>query len=296
MSNKRVLAVGAIATALVVPTSAVAMAASAPSSADTNSVIDTRGGGGHGSGQGSPLGEEPAGILNADLEAHLIYLAEEEKVAHDLYVLAYAKWGIGTFSNISGAETRHFNIIDKTLDLYGLPSETDMGKPGVFDNKELQAAYDKLAKRIKASKSEAVAVGVLAEMTDIADLKAGLAMNPPSDVKQVLSNLVAASKKHLAAFQKQAANLSNSEITVKASAVKNRSKIRVNVNPNQKYVNYKVKVQKKVDGKWKTKKVRWTKGTKDVRTINMGKGKYRIKVPAQHGMDKEISNVVRLRR
>lgn len=265
----------------------------------TNVTITEKGGhggGGNGSGQGSPLGNEPAGTLSTELKNELIYLAEEEKVAHDLYVLAYDKWGIETFSNISGAETRHFNIMNKTLALYGLPSETSMGKAGVFEDTELQAAYDKLAKRIKSSKSAAVAVGVLAEKTDIADLRAALAMNPPSDVKQVLSNLVRASKKHLSAFKKQADRLSGREITVKATAVKNRSKIRVNVNPNKKYANYKVKVQKKVNGKWKTKKVRWTKGTKDVRTINMGRGKYRIKVPAQYGMDKEFSKAVWLRR
>lgn len=85
-------------------------------------------------------------------------------------------------------------------------------------------------------------------------------------------------------------------MTVKAKAVKNRSKIRIDVNPNQSSFNYEIKVQKKVGGNWKTKKTTRTKGTKDKRTINMPKGKYRIKVASQHGLKGAKSKTVRLRR
>lgn len=85
-------------------------------------------------------------------------------------------------------------------------------------------------------------------------------------------------------------------IAVKAKAVKRRSKIKVDVNPNKRSANYKIKIQKKAGGKWKTKKTTWTRGTKDKRTINMSKGKYRVKVPAQLGMKGTKSNVVFLKR
>jgi hypothetical protein len=245
---------------------------------------------------GNPLGTVPVGTLTAEMQAHLIYLAEEEKVAHDLYVLAYDTYGIATFSNIARAETRHFEVMNQVLALYGLPSMDQMGTPGVFVDAALQDAYDTLAQKIRSSAADAIAVGVLAEKTDIADLQAGLALNPPSDVAQVLANLVRASEQHLAAFQGTSAQPSRQRATVKASAIRNASKIRINVNPNNSSANYKVKVQEKINGKWRTKKVVQTKGRADVKTVNMKAGTYRVKVPAQLGLARSFSSPVTLAR
>lgn len=87
-----------------------------------------------------------------------------------------------------------------------------------------------------------------------------------------------------------------SKISVKVKTVKNRSKLRVDVNPNRSAWDYKIRIQERVHGKWKTKKTTWTKGRKDKRTVNMSQGKYRVKVPAQHGMKGAKSKSVRLRR
>ena len=249
-------------------------------------------GAGQGVGQGSPLGSEPAGTLTQEMEAQLIFLAAEEQLAHDLYVLAYETYGIQTFSNISRSETRHFTVANRVLDLYGLPSATQMGATGEFEDVQLQATYNTLAERVLTSVEEAAAVGVLVEETDIADLQAAVDMAPPDDVAGVLNNLLRASQQHLAAFQKL--DQPAAPIKVKASATKGQSKIKVNVDPNSAAINYKVKVQKRVDGKWKTKKIRRTTGTKDTRTINVGAGSYRVKVPAQHGLEKGFSGTVQL--
>lgn len=257
MDKKRVLTVGAVTAALVIPTVGIAVAQSAYEPVDTQVLAaayessseenagqrgqgrgnghgrqmgggggqgmdhDHSGeqGGGHGQGGmmgggqgkgggqggGMALATEPAGELSDELEAQLIYLAEEEKVAHDLYVLADEKYGsdTDTYGNISQSETRHFSAMNRLLDLYGLDSTTDMGTPGEdFADDKLEMAYNASADKVEDSAEAAAAVGVEAEETDIADLKAALAMdNVPSDVERVLSNLVRASENHLSAFK-----------------------------------------------------------------------------------------------
>ncbi len=82
---------------------------------------------------------------------------------------------------------------------------------------------------------------------------------------------------------------------VKVRAVQGGSKLRVNVNPNQPAWNYKIRVQKKVKGKWKTVKRLRTRGWSDQRTIDLPRGRYRVRVPAQRGLKARTSRVVRLR-
>jgi hypothetical protein len=83
-------------------------------------------------------------------------------------------------------------------------------------------------------------------------------------------------------------------LEVKLKAKDGGSKLKVNVNPNHETKNYEIKVQQKKNGKWKTVKTTRTKGTSDVRSINMGK--YRVKAPAQRGHLKHTSGVVNLKK
>ena len=63
-----------------------------------------------GNGQGAGMGAGPtnlaSGTLTATQKAELAAMAEEEKLAHDLYVVFGDKHGI-PFSRITNAETRH---------------------------------------------------------------------------------------------------------------------------------------------------------------------------------------------
>jgi subtilisin family serine protease len=85
-------------------------------------------------------------------------------------------------------------------------------------------------------------------------------------------------------------------LTVKANAVRNGSKLLVDVNPNNSAKNYKIKLKQKKSGKWKTVRVTYTKGPRDKRIINMPKGKYKVMVPAQHDLLGATSTSVRLSR
>jgi hypothetical protein len=83
-------------------------------------------------------------------------------------------------------------------------------------------------------------------------------------------------------------------IKVALAASIHRSKLLVDVDPNKASENYTFKVQKMKGGTWKTVLVRKTKGPKDRRTIDMGKGKYRVWVPAQFDMIRAKSTAVTL--
>ncbi len=86
---------------------------------------------------------------------------------------------------------------------------------------------------------------------------------------------------------------------VTAKAIDNRTKLFVNVNPNKGKGYWNIKVYRKVV---KGDKVSWkkvgktlrTKTSKETRTINLGKGTYRVKVMAKYGMKGAVSKQVTL--
>ena len=55
------------------------------------------------------------GVASADLAAQLAYLIQEEKLAHDIYVLAASGHGVNVFENISKSETTHQTAIGSLL-------------------------------------------------------------------------------------------------------------------------------------------------------------------------------------
>ena len=86
---------------------------------------------------------------------------------------------------------------------------------------------------------------------------------------------------------------------VTAKAINNGTKLFVNVNPNKGKGYWNIKVYRKVV---KGDKVSWekvgktlrTKTSKETRTINLGKGTYRVKVMENYGMKGDVSNQVTL--
>ena len=68
------------------------------------------------------------------------------------------------------------------------------------------------------------------------------------------------------------------------------------MNPDRKSANYKVVVKRKKGSGWKSVKTTRTKGTKDVVTVNLKAGTYRVHLPAQHGQQNYRSAKVKLTR
>ena len=143
------------------------------------------------------------GVASADLAAQLAYLIQEEKLAHDIYVLAASKYRVNVFENISKSETTHQTAIGSLLAGYSLADPTVRLPPGAFLDPSVQKLYDELALRVNSSQEQAVEVGVLIEKTDIADLQKVVNATPGEEVTTVLQRLITASQRHLQAFERQ---------------------------------------------------------------------------------------------
>ena len=132
----------------------------------------------------------------------LLYLIEEEKLAHDVYTVLGATWGGNTFTNILASETSHQDQVLNLLNSYGL---TDPRSPdiGVFVNPDLQALYDQLIAQGMTSQTEAYKVGVFIEETDITDLTTAINSTSDATIVATLEKLRRASESHLAAFSKK---------------------------------------------------------------------------------------------
>ena len=132
----------------------------------------------------------------------LLYLIEEEKLAHDVYTVLGETWGGNTFSNILASETSHQDQVLNLLNSYGL-TDPRSSEIGVFVNPELQALYDQLIAQGMTSQTEAYKVGVLIEETDITDLTTAINSTSDATIVATLEKLRSASESHLAAFSKK---------------------------------------------------------------------------------------------
>jgi len=138
--------------------------------------------------------------LTGEEKYWLTYMREEEKLARDVYLVLYDKYGLTIFDNISKSEQTHMDAIKTLLDRYGLPDPAAGKGVGEFNEPALQKLYDELSVQGSTSEVEALRVGVIIEETDIDDLNAAIASTKRKDIKTVYSNLLQGSLNHLKAF------------------------------------------------------------------------------------------------
>ena len=96
----------------------------------------------------------------------LLYMREEEKLAHDVYQVLYEKWGLTIFDNIATSEQRHTDAIKTLLDSYGLTDPAAGRDVGEFSDPALQALYDQLVEQGSQSLEDALLVGASIEEID----------------------------------------------------------------------------------------------------------------------------------
>ncbi len=175
--------------------------------ADRGGYDSSAGGYGRGSGQANHDTGIPAAVpgaqISAEVEAQLVFMVEEEKLARDIYALAMDDFpDARVFSNINRAESAHMAQVQTLLERYKVADPTVGLASGVFADDTLQELYDSLSSEVEKGWGEAVQAGVAVEVEDIGDLKVALKLAAPSDVTTVLENLLAGSQRHLAAFQR----------------------------------------------------------------------------------------------
>jgi hypothetical protein len=146
---------------------------------------------------------ESVGLSPDELtEKQLLYLIEEEKLAHDVYTVMYEKYGARVFGNILESESTHQERVLTLLEARNI-ADPRSSEIGVFTDSDLQKFYDDLIAQGMLNETEAYRVGVIIEETDIADLTAQLATTTEQDVVDTLEDLRSASENHLRAFNRQ---------------------------------------------------------------------------------------------
>lgn len=130
----------------------------------------------------------------------LLFMLEEEKLAHDVYSQLYEKWETRQFGNIKESEKMHMEKVKTLLDQNKIQYEIlPIGK---FKNKNLQKLYYDLIAKGNISEIEALKVGATIEDVDIFDLKK---LKKETENQQILSTydfLECGSRNHLRAFNR----------------------------------------------------------------------------------------------
>lgn len=144
--------------------------------------------------------DEIDGDLDGTETEGLIYMREEEKLAHDVYLTLYQQWGLAIFNNIAKSEERHESQMENLLNRYQIADPVGNNPIGVFVNPDLQKLYHDLVAQGRQSLTEALKVGVLIEETDIADLQQRVTQTDQTDIQRVYQKLLSGSNHHLSAF------------------------------------------------------------------------------------------------
>lgn len=135
----------------------------------------------------------------------LTFAREEERMARDLYAALADRYdGARPFSMITRSEQRHFDAVGVLLDRYDV-TDPSAGKPaGTYADPAIQKLYDAWLAQGSTTLDAAYQVGVELEERDIADLRKSIEGSLPSDVDNVFGQLLRASERHLAAYQRAA--------------------------------------------------------------------------------------------
>lgn len=133
-------------------------------------------------------------------QSSLLFMLEEEKLAHDVYTFLYQKWETNQFGNIKESEKVHVEKMKELLEQNKIPYE--ILPEGKFKNQNLQKLYDDLISKGKQSEIEALKVGATIEDVDIFDLQRLKKETKNQNIINVYNFLECASRNHLRAFNR----------------------------------------------------------------------------------------------
>jgi hypothetical protein len=141
----------------------------------------------------------PSGTLTEAQQADLVFMIEEEKLAHDVYTTLDATYDVRVLDRIAAAETQHLTTMRALAATYGIddPSSDVVGE---FANADLAAMYTDLVAQGSTSLAEAYAVGQAIEKDDLARLAEASDGLAAPDLENAYARLTSASEQHLAAF------------------------------------------------------------------------------------------------
>jgi hypothetical protein len=153
-----------------------------------------------GAGAGRRASLPARGVLTVAQKELLAGMADEEKLAHDVYTALARAGGDARFTRIATAEARHLEAVRTLLTRYGVADPTADKSDGAFAGAATTARYAALVRQGSASPEAALAVGRAVERADLADLATAGRGVTAVDVTTVYRHLAAASSSHLRAF------------------------------------------------------------------------------------------------
>ena len=136
--------------------------------------------------------------------AGLLFMREEEKLAHDVYVYLFDLWNIPVFDFISRSELVHTTRVLALINYFDL-EDPALPNAGEFTNPDLQSLYNQLITQGSESLITGLTVGATIEEVDIIDLKEKMEAATNNSILVVYNNLMLGSKAHLRAFVAQLA-------------------------------------------------------------------------------------------
>ena len=145
-----------------------------------------------------------AGVALTDDEvAGLLWIREEEQLAHDVYTTLGQIWDVRIFENIASSERSHIDAALRVLDNYGIEDPAAGNELGTFTEPQIQALYDQLVADGSGSLVAALQVGALIEELDITDLRLRSSATEVDTLAGLYANLEKGSRNHLRAFTSQ---------------------------------------------------------------------------------------------
>ena len=148
----------------------------------------------------SQIATLPMQTISDSESISLIHMREEEKLARDVYIAMFNKYGLRIFENISISEQTHTDAILQLLTKYAIKDPVGVNAVGVFTDPGLQALYTSLVNSGSVSVIEAYKVGAIIEDLDLNDLKNDLLKVDNQDIILVYQMLSKGSRNHMRNF------------------------------------------------------------------------------------------------
>ncbi len=148
----------------------------------------------------NPVYTAPVASLTDEEKEALLKMRQEEKLARDVYLTLYEKYGLRVFANIAKSEQRHTDMVKYLLTKYWLEDPITDDTVGVFKDQSFTDLYNQLVAQGSQSVVDALKVGATIEDLDIKDLEDELTLTDKADLQTVFTNLKYGSYNHMRAF------------------------------------------------------------------------------------------------
>lgn len=138
-------------------------------------------------------------------KAAIIFVVQEEKVAHDFYAAMYELHGLTPFRSISKSEGLHMDKAKSLVDHFGIedPNSENYDTPGKFSSNKFQVMYDDLVREGSKSIPDALIESARFEEMDIVDIEKFNSTIQNEFIKSTFESLIGISKNHLKAIVRE---------------------------------------------------------------------------------------------